>query len=138
MKKKQIKKSFKNMILLHLFIILLIIFIQACKATPATAITDANEVAISGTFRSVEPVLGQVYLSIGITDTSITVGFTGGNNISATETLTNVAGGLGNYNFQNGNMSASIRFADENSMRASITSLKKELSFSLENVACNK
>lgn len=136
MKKKQIKKSFKNMILLH-FIILLIIFIEACKATPATAITDANEVAISGTFRSVEPVLGQVYLSIGITDTSITVGFTG-NNISATETLTNVAGGLGNYNFQNGNMSASIRFADENSMRASITSLKKELSFSLENVACNK
>lgn len=137
MKNKQIKKSLKIMILLILLTIPFVIFIQACQATPATSITDANEVPTSGGFISVEPILGDAYLSIYIRETDIIVGFTG-NGLTATETLSNISGEFGSYSFQNGNMEVFIRFSDENSMRATITSLKKGLSFSLENILCSK
>ena len=132
MKNKPIKKLLKSLVLLILFMAL---FIQACKPTPAISITDANETPITEgkTFSSTEPVLGTSFLHIGVNASaiSITVGFDN----NAVETLTNISGELGSYNFQNGNIAASIRFADENSIRATVTSLKAPY-FILENVLC--
>ena len=135
MKNKPIKKLLKSLVLSILFIAL---FIQACSPTPATSITDANETPITDgtTFSSTEPVLGTSFLHIGVSASaiSITVGFDNNNN-NAVETLTNISGELGSYNFQNGNIAASIRFADANSIRATVTSLKAPY-FILENVLC--
>lgn len=132
MKNKPIKKLLKSLVLSILFIAL---FIQACSPTPATSITDANETPITDgtTFSSTEPVLGTSFLHIGVSASaiSITVGFDN----TASETLTNISGELGSYNFQNGNIAASIRFADANSIRATVTSLKAPY-FILENVLC--
>lgn len=132
MKNKPIKRLLKSLVLLILFIAL---FIQACSPTPATSITDANETPITDgtTFSSTEPVLGTSFLYIGVSASaiSITVGFDN----NASETLTNISGELGSYNFQNGNIAASIRFADANSIRATVTSLKAPY-FILENVLC--
>lgn len=131
MKKKPIKKLLKRLILLILFVVP---FIQACKPTPATSITDANESTLSkeSGFQSIEPVLGSATLYIGnFTATSLEIGFSA----DALSTLTNLSGELGNYNYQNGNLAASVRVADSSSIRVTVTSLKAPY-FSLENVLC--
>lgn len=131
MKKKPIKKLLKRLILLILFVVP---FIQACKPTPATSITDANESTLSkgSGFQSIEPVLGSATLYIGnFTATSLEIGFSA----DALSTLTNLSGELGNYNYQNGDLAASVRVADSSSIRVTVTSLKAPY-FSLENVLC--
>lgn len=131
MKKKSMKKILKSLILLILFIVP---FIQACKPNPATSITDANESTLSKVsgFQSIEPVLGSATLYIGnFTATSLEIGF----DSQALSTLTNLSGQLGNYNYQNGDLSASVRVADSSSIRVTVTSLKAPY-FSLENVLC--
>ena len=131
MKKKPIKKLLKRLILLILFVVP---FIQACKPTPATSITDANESTLSkeSGFQSIEPVLGSATLYIGnFTATSLEIGFS----VDALSTLTNLSGELGNYNYQNGDLAASVRVADSSSIRVTVTSLKAPY-FSLENVLC--
>ncbi len=131
MKKKPIKKLLKRLILLILFVVP---FIQACKPTPATSITDANESTLSkeSGFQSIEPVLGSATLYIGnFTATSLEIGFSA----DALSILTNLSGELGNYNYQNGDLAASVRVADSSSIRVTVTSLKAPY-FSLENVLC--
>ena len=131
MKKKPIKKLLKRLILLILFVVP---FIQACKPTPATSITDANESTLSkeSGFQSIKPVLGSATLYIGnFTATSLEIGFSA----DALSTLTNLSGELGNYNYQNGDLAASVRVADSSSIRVTVTSLKAPY-FSLENVLC--
>ena len=131
MKKKPIKKLLKRLILLILFVVP---FIQACKPTPATSITDANESTLSkeSGFQSIEPVLGSATLYIGnFTAPSLEIGFSA----DALSTLTNLSGELGNYNYQNGDLAASVRVADSSSIRVTVTSLKAPY-FSLENVLC--
>lgn len=132
MKNKPMKKLLKNLVLLILFVVP---FIQACSPTPATEpVTDANETTLSKTsgFQSIEPVLGSATLYIGnFTATSLEIGF----DATAVSTLTNISGELGNYNYQNANLAASVRVADTSSIRVSVTSLKAPY-FSLENVLC--
>ena len=131
MKKKPIKKLLKRLILLILFVVP---FIQACSPTPATSITDANEAPLTklNGFQSIEPVLGSATLYIGnFTATSLEIGFSA----DALSTLTNLSGELGNYNYQNGDLAASVRVADSSSIRVTVTSLKAPY-FSLENVLC--
>ncbi|TKZ35981.1 hypothetical protein [Brachyspira catarrhinii] len=135
MKKKPMKKLLKNLVLLILFIAP---FIQACSPTPATEpVTDANETTLSKTsgFQSIEPVLGSATLYIGnFTATSLEIGFDAADT-TAVSTLTNISGELGNYNYQNANLAASVRVADSSSIRVSVTSLRTPY-FSLENVLC--
>ena len=131
MKKKPIKKLLKRLILLILFVVP---FIQACSPTPATSITDANEAPLTklNGFQSIEPVLGSATLYIGnFSEASLEIGF----NPGALSTLSNISGELGNYNYQNGDLAASVRVADSSSIRVTVTSLTAPY-FSLENVLC--
>lgn len=131
MKKKPIKKLLKRLILLILFVVP---FIQACSPTPATSITDANEAPLTklNGFQSIEPVLGSATLYIGnFSEASLEIGF----NPNALSTLSNISGELGNYNYQNGDLAASVRVADSSSIRVTVTSLTAPY-FSLENVLC--
>lgn len=132
-----ISLNFKTIILIFSIIFMLFIFF-GCSAVPASAITDANGTVATGTYMSTEPVLGTAYLSITITGTSLYVGITNGNNQGARSTaLTNISGDLGFYTFQNGDISASINVADQNSIRVNVATLDEPY-FQVQDILCNK
>lgn len=134
-----ISLNFKTIILIFSIIFMLFIFF-GCSAVPASAITDANGTAATGTYMSTEPVLGTAYLSITITGTSLRVGITNGTNGSSgamSTALTNISGDLGFYTFQNGDISASINVADANSIRVNVATLDEPY-FQVQDILCNK
>ena len=126
----------KSITFLLIFAIILIFSIfYSCSPTPVNVITDANMQVVSGDFVSTETILGEAKINANIAANRLQVGF----DSSVKATLTNISGeeGVASYTFQNGNLSASVRVADANSIYLTLTSLKAPF-FNVENVLCVK
>ncbi|MEI0541123.1 hypothetical protein R4J01_02370 [Brachyspira pilosicoli] len=111
----------KKIFLLLFTVLLLSIMFISCKKFDTTATT----VEKTGTYTSIDPILGQEYkLQVKTTATSIEIGILGSNNyiIGTPETIDKLyqeTGSTNNYSFQNGVMSGNFSILSTDQIKIS-------------------